>query len=261
MHRPPSVLAAAMLQVCVLTPWTAGAQSSDRLGPIPRFTWIEPGQARPVPHIAETEIGLSPAPMHGPEVDQYGHRIVVVGDPPSDCYGNPDPPACLHHNWLALLQSFSETELAAPPGGRSYRFLDFPSFSPWVSIRLDVRADGSGMLTTSWTDHNLEKGQSHAGGSSAGIPVQVVAGVERSIAESSFERLVADPSALQTKMVCTDGADWVFEAQVKDRYRYVARHSCDPDEADILAIGRILVDLARTATPDARFDHGRPPIP
>ena len=38
------------------------AQRGDPLGPAPKFEWIPPGEPRPIPRIAETIVGLDPAP-------------------------------------------------------------------------------------------------------------------------------------------------------------------------------------------------------
>jgi hypothetical protein len=265
MHQSGSALAvlvmALLTSVCVAAiPLEAHAQANDRFGPIPRFTWIDKGQPRPTPHIAETEVGIEPSPEHD-ETTRSGQKITVVNDPPSDCYDRSDGVACLRRNWLSILGSFGETELTAPAGERSYRFLEFPSFSPWVSIRLDVRADGSGVLTTSWVPFDPRHGPSKPARTSTEVSKSAAADAERAIAESAFGRLVGDPSALEDDHLCVDGADWVVEAYVMDRYRYVARHSCQKDEAEIRAISRILVALGRAATPDPRFDQGRPAIP
>jgi hypothetical protein len=241
--------------------WLPGPKMRDEYGPIPHFGWIEKGEPRPTPHIAETEFGLAPAPVLRTGIDPTGMKFTELGDPPSMCFRSGGA-ACLRRNWREVLKRFGDTELAAPPGARSYRFLGFPSFSDWVSVQLDVRPDGTGMLVTSWVDH--------ADGAAVGSGARPVTApvsqteteiVERGIARSAFGRMVADPSALWGQHACLDGATWVFEAYVRDRYRYVARHSCQAGEAQIKAMGKLLVDLARRKTPDARFEHGRPPIP
>jgi hypothetical protein len=223
----------------------------EGLGPIPKFTWIEAGQPRPTPHIAETAFGLAPPPVLGSGVDpKTGQKWVSEGDPPSDCYNQPDGAACLRRNWLELLHRFGETELAAPSGGRSYRAFTFPSFTRAAAVRLDIAPDGRGVLTSSWAPANWNAPVTPPVVKTAPVTRSEVEALERAVALSPFERIIADPSALEASgQVCVDGTSWVFEAVVGGRYRYVARHSCDLDEDEARKLTEALTDLARAKTP------------
>jgi hypothetical protein len=212
--------------------WATGdpsmAQRPDPFGPRPQFDWIKAGDPRPTPRIAETAIGIEPMAFLG-----------VVGTPgspgsgtswgpsPSDCYRAAQPVACLRRNWLAVLGVLGERELSAPASGRSYRLLLFPSFTPWISVRLDIQTDGSAKMAVSRALEDTTKGAKPLGRSSMNIDPKDVAAVETDLKVDGFERL--SPESERSATICTDGTSVVLEALVDGRYRYVARHSCQSD--------------------------------
>jgi hypothetical protein len=203
----------------------AAFRTHDRFGPIPRFGWIEAGQPRPTPHIAETTTGLSSN---------------------SSCYDRLDGVACLRRNWLGLLASFGETELTSQPNWRSYRLLQLPACSRLLAVRLDLRPDGSGLLTTAWTPPPSREGPTGAA-TRAQAPVSAAesTAVTAAFEHGGFNELIADPSALWRSGRVYDGVSWVLEAYVGGRYRYVARYSGLSDEAHVAALATPLLELAR----------------
>jgi hypothetical protein len=214
--------------------WMPNLAPSDAYGPIPRFHWIEAGQTRPAPHILDTEYGISP-----------GHA----------CLSHADGAGCLRHNWLALLGTLQESDLAAPIGWRSYRLIEMPSCSRYLSVRLDIRPDDSGALTTAWLPP--EAIGSHTQPTYVGPATRVTASVtrgqvdaiERAVARSGFADMIGDPSALWSQPRVFDGGTWVFEAYADGRYRYVARSSDQSNESQIRALAGAMVDLSRSKAP------------
>lgn len=204
------------------------AQHRDPFGPRPQFDWINAGESRPTPRIAETAIGIEPMPVLS-VTGTPGTRgsVTRLGPSPSECYNDIQPIACLRRNWLAVLGVLGEGELSAPAGGRSYRLLLFPSFAPWVSVRLDVRADGGGVMTISRASENTLEGAKPLGRRSKSIDAKDVDAVEADFEGGGFEHLSPEPEP--SAIVCLDGSDMVLEAVVGGRYRYVARHSCQSD--------------------------------
>lgn len=215
----PLLVVAALLAGCTERP---NFRTSDKLGPIPRFAWIEPGQPRPAPAIAEVAL---------------------------PCYRAADAPVCMRQAFRGALKQLGQRELAeASDGGRSYRYINDPACAAPLAIRLDVRADGSGLVTVSGRG-----GPPPARGVDWSLrtfvaPAGAVARVENALAHSAFERIAPDPRALATD-ACYDGQHDIFEAVRRGRYRYVHRQSCEPNHAEVKALGEAMVRLLPTPPP------------
>jgi hypothetical protein len=198
---------------------------ADRLGAIPRFSWLDENQVRPAPTIAVVTVGGWPAPEGA-------------------CFDRKDAASCLRRNWLSVLGLFGEGELRAPAGGRSYRFLLFPSFTPWVSQRLDVNPDGEGLLTTVVAGNPDTQDVAATWRRVRRLSERQVADIEGRIAEGSFIRIPPDARAyLPAKARCYDGADLVVEAYIGGRYRFVSRHDGEPDFEDVETLGATFLAL------------------
>lgn len=224
------------------------AWGSDPFGPRPVFDWIKAGDPRPTPRISETEIGIESMPVLSVtgKPGAVG-SVVSLGDPSSDCYHDRQALACLRRNWLAVLGVLREDELSTPSGGESYRLLLFPSFAPWVSVRLDVGADRTAVMTISKALHSTLKGDTPLGHSSASISARDVDAMESALKAASFEHLSPEPEP--SLNICMDGSDVVLEAVVDGRYRYIARHSCDSDFDQIWAMTVQIRTLAGLVDP------------
>ncbi len=225
----------------------------DHFGPVPRFNWIADGRIRPTPHIAEVEEGLASSPLLSVETDPAtGRTVKTIGASPSDCFYRLGGIACLRQNWLGILGTFKEGELTASEPARAYRFLEFPSFSDWLSFRVDLQADGSGTMTIRRVDHSKDV-QVLTETRTVNLFPADVAIIERSIKDSGFYRMTTDPSALLREHDCFDGEDFVVEAHVRGRYRYVARHNCEQGGEQLGVLGRDLAKIAWAKTHDPRL--------
>jgi hypothetical protein len=131
----------------------------------------------------------------------------------------------------------------------SYRFLWLRTFHHPVAIRLDLKADGTGVLTT--------KVSSGAGGYDPGVltvnksrllrPEQVRS-VLGQIKDSSFWSL----PVRERDRAGEDGSEWIFEGVKKDQYHVVSQWS--PKEGPIRKIGLLfIIDLAQMDIPKAEL--------
>jgi hypothetical protein len=131
----------------------------------------------------------------------------------------------------------------------SYRFLWLRTFHHPVAIRLDLKADGTGVLTT--------KVSNGAGGYDPGVlivnrsrllkPEQVLS-VLGQIKDSSFWSL----PVRDRDRAGEDGSEWIFEGVKKDQYHVVSQWS--PKTGPIRKIGLLfLIDLAQMDIPKAEL--------
>jgi hypothetical protein len=149
-------------------------------------------------------------------------------------------------NWYSkALKSLREPSLYEPErieGTQSYRFLWLRSFHHPVSVRLDIKADGTALLTTRIT--------SGAGGYDPGKLIQNrtrTISKERTdwflnrIDESNFWKL---PTVEKMDAEGLDGAQWIIEGTKKGKYHVVDRWS--PDKGEVRSIGlMMLLDFAK----------------
>lgn len=210
----------------------------DDLGPIPRFIWIKPDQRRPIPSITQVTVASGLALIRPRDANG---QIALRG-----CYRQLDPRGCLERNWRDFLSRFGAGELRAGPNERAYRFLALPNAvkSPtWTLATLQVRRDGTGDLEVTTRDSTLvsEKPWSDR---TRRIGAGDVAAFERALRWSAFTVVEADPRSLTVQKSCEDRSNYVFEMIVRERYRYVARRSCQADAARVKAWGARLLALA-----------------
>jgi len=150
---------------------------------------------------------------------------------------------------LSALKEPSLFEMRKALSYGSYRFLWLRTFHHPVAIRLDLKADGTGVLTT--------KVSSGAGGYDPGAltvnksrpltPEQVRSVLEQ-IKDSSFWSL----PVRERDRAGEDGSEWIFEGVKKDQYHVVSQWS--PKEGPIRKIGLLfLTDLAKMDIPKAEL--------
>ena len=118
--------------------------------------------------------------------------------------------ACRLGAWRELLTSRGHTELFAPAGARSYRYLvDHYTYGLGLKIvRLDIDAAGKATFTSSYPR-----------GRAAGrpVPAEVVAAFDAALARSRFSQA----GVQKLERVDCDGDETVFEAVVAGRYKVV----------------------------------------
>ena len=172
--------------------------------------------------------------------DWYSHELRVLDEPP-----------------------LSRESSAASPGSsssgvvESYRFLWLRTFDPPIAVRMDVKADGTGTVTTKVAD-----GQ-------AGFPETSKRVVEKrsrvltreqtgaflaQINRVNFWGIVTNIDPGDAMDVQTDGSEWVLEGVKGDKYHVVARWSPDVNRMHgckaIFDLGMTLaVDLAQLKIP------------
>jgi hypothetical protein len=226
-RRSLPALGLACVALCAVS-WPASAADPGPLPPAPRFDWMAPGQHRPAPRIASVTLGCDETPTQ----------------------------ACLDKSWSDLLAAFDQGPLTAPAGGRSYRMIWLRSFHAPVAVRIDVSAAGAAVLTTRWARRvNGEYGASGLQPAPAALTWGELGYLEDALKQNGFSQIVADESALPEgdQMICNDGAEWVIEAVVGDRYRYVSG-GCRRDQDRVLAIGLTFIKIARRRTPNVEFE-------
>ena len=150
-------------------------------------------------------------------------------------------------NWystqLKALEEPSLLEFAAKPSCESYRFLWLRTFHHPVAIRLDVRADGTGVLST--------KVSSGAGGYGPG---HLIENISRPVFREQVQALLrhlnkADywslPSYKETGG--NDGAQWIIEGVKQGKYHVVDRWS--PESGPIHELGLMMIRMAQMNIP------------
>jgi hypothetical protein len=152
-------------------------------------------------------------------------------------------------NWysrdLRALQEPSLFSARASMPNDSYRFLWLRTFHPPVAVRLALKADGTGLLTT--------KVASGEGGYNPGIlsantsrllTKEQVHIVLMQVKDSDFWSL----PTMTNDQTGTDGSEWIFEGASKGIYHVVSRWS--PGKGPIRKIGVFfLFDLAQMDIP------------
>jgi hypothetical protein len=146
---------------------------------------------------------------------------------------------------LEVLQEPSLLELAKNPASESYRFLWLRTFHHPVTVRLDVRADGIGVLTT--------KVASGAGGFRPG---HLIENMSRPLTREQTQAFLARltkvgfwslPSPVNDQ-TGTDGSQWIIEGVKEGKYHVVDRWL--PDKGAVRELGLYLaVGLAQMNVP------------
>jgi hypothetical protein len=126
-----------------------------------------------------------------------------------DC-APPGVNACRLAAWRELLSSRGEAELAAPAGGRSYRYMaDIYAHGLGLKIvRLDVDAAGKGTIT--WS---RPRGRP----SSHPVSASTLAAFDTALAASRFDKA----GVQRVERIACDGDETVFEAVAGGRYKEV----------------------------------------
>jgi len=146
--------------------------------------------------------------------------------------------------YLEALHEPSLSELSKSQKTQTYRFLWLRSFHHPVSVRLDIKADGSSTLTT-----KVSSGQ---GGYEPGKLIQdSIRTIKKEqtdwflgrIEEMKFWSLPTEGSQ-EENVIGVDGAEWILEGVEDSKYHLVDRWS--PEKGAVRALGIImLIDLAR----------------
>jgi hypothetical protein len=156
---------------------------------------------------------------------------------------------------LKVLKEPSLLELAKDGHSESYRFLWLRTFHHPIAVRLDVKPDGTGNLTT-------KVGSGHAGFPRTGG--QVVENVSRSLTHEQTGAFLAKvdelrfwsvPSHIQGDQTGTDGSEWIIEGAKAGKYHVAARWSPDspppPNKRAVRELGLALaIELAQMNIPE-----------
>jgi hypothetical protein len=155
-----------------------------------------------------------------------------------------------YSNNLTALKEPSLFALRETQSLESYRFVWLRTFHHPVAIRLDLKADGTGILTT--------KIASGAGGYNPGALVvkqtrllasEEIQSVLKRVTESNFWSL---STTWAEDRRGEDGSEWIFEGVRKNQYHVVTKWA--PKEGPIHQIGLLfLVTLARLDIPQKEF--------
>ena len=149
-----------------------------------------------------------------------------------------------YSKFLTAMREPSLWEASKTQKTQTYRFLWLRSFDHPVSIRLDVKADGTALLTT-----KVSRGQ---GGYEPGrlitnrtqrLDRERTSWVLGRIEELKFWTLPTNPPP-DPDVVGVDGAQWIFEGVKDGTYHVVDRWS--PEKGEVRSLGiMMLLDLAR----------------
>ena len=154
---------------------------------------------------------------------------------------------------LKALEEPSLFELAKIPAAQSYRFLWLRSFDHPIAVRLDIKADGTGVLTTKMTS---QKGGVEPGtlieNNTKPVTAEQTQAFLKKIEQVQFWSLTAEthdptePPGLNQNIA--DGADWIIEGVHAGKYHVVKRWS--PETGPIRELGIALVfELAEMNIP------------
>jgi len=165
---------------------------------------------------------------------------------------SPNLDKLLIDSYSAQLKAFKEPslfELSKSPTAQSYRFLWLRTFHHPIAVRLDIKADGAGILTTKVT--------SGAGGYEPGTLIenskkpltsQQTHAFLAKIQQTNFWLL---PTATNDQRG-NDGSQWMIEGVNAGRYHVVTRWS--PKTGPIRDLGITLaIDLAGLNIPKDEF--------
>jgi hypothetical protein len=159
-----------------------------------------------------------------------------------------------YSNELMVLKEPSLLEFAKDADAESYRFLWLRTFHHPVAIRLDVKRDGTGILTTK------------IGSGSAGFPHtggKVIENTSRALSREQVQSFLTRldrsefwsvPSHIKGDQTGTDGSEWIIEGVKRSNYHVVARWSPGepplPQKRAVRELGLALaIDLAQLKIP------------
>jgi hypothetical protein len=145
---------------------------------------------------------------------------------------------------LKFLGDMSFLELSKNSAADSYRFLWLRTFSHPVSVRLDIQADGSGVLTTK------------VGGGKGGYPRdtdRTIDNKSRTLTPALVEGFLTlvdrvqfwqVPSYVVGDQTGTDGSFWIVEAAHAGKYHVAARWTPDSKSSSKRAVRELGLALA-----------------
>jgi hypothetical protein len=136
--------------------------------------------------------------------------------------------ACTREAWLAFLRGCRAGELAAPPGGRAYRWIWINDIAPGC-VELTVQPDGSGELRS-----NLHR-------KPRPVTAANVAAFEAQLARSPFGS-TPEQDPLDRATILDYPPEQLMEALVDGRYHFVHRIVGMPET--IWQAGKMLERLA-----------------
>lgn len=154
--------------------------------------------------------------------------------------------AAWYSSQLRALQEPSLLALKETPSSESYRFLWLRSFHHPIAIRLEVKPDGSGILTT--------KVANGAGGFSPGVLSENGSHLLTQERTQAFLSLVDRLNFWNTPNPVndqkgTDGSQWIIEGVKGGHYHVVDRWS--PKSGVVRELGQMLAfDLAKMNIPE-----------
>ena|ERR1035437_7184460 len=150
---------------------------------------------------------------------------------------------------LKALEEPSLFELAKTPTAQSYRFLWLRSFHHPIAVRLDIKADGTGILTTKVT--------SGAGGYEPGTLIENTTKPLTTHQTQAFLAKIQQtnfwllPTATNDQKG-TDGSQWMIEGVNSGKYHFVKRWS--PETGPIRELGiSLAIELAGMNIPKDEF--------
>jgi hypothetical protein len=172
--------------------------------------------------------------------DWYSHELRVLGEPP-----------------------LSRESSGASPGSssdgvvESYRFLWLRTFDPPIVVRMDVKADGTGMVTAKVADGQAgfpDTSNRVVENRSRALTREQTAAFLALINRTNFWSIATNIDPGDAMDVQTDGSEWVLEGAKGGKYHVVARWSPDVNRMHgckaIFDIGMSLaVDLAQLQIP------------
>lgn len=176
---------------------------------------------------------------------------------PPEVLGETEQSSHFKEQWysdqLRALKEPSLWEQSKTQKSQTYRFLWLRSFHNPISVRLDVREDGSGLLTTKVTSGQggYKPGKLVTNKTGVLTREQTAWAVEQ-IKETGFWGLQSHentkegvgPNGEKTVEVRADGAQWIFEGVNNGKYQVADRWS--PQNGPVRDLGIImLVDLAK----------------
>jgi len=172
--------------------------------------------------------------------DWYSHELRVLDEPP-------------------LSRESSGASPGSSSGGvvGSYRFLWLRTFDPPIVVRMDVKADGTGTVTTKVADGQAgfpETSKRVVEKRSRALTREQAGAFLVQINRTNFWGIATNIDPGDAMDVQTDGSEWVLEGVTGDKYHVVARWSPDVNRMHgckaIFDLGMALaVDLAQLKIP------------
>jgi hypothetical protein len=175
---------------------------------------------------------------------------------PEKAFGD-DP---IMYNWysgiLKILKEPSLLEQAHSTSSESYRFLWLRTFHHPISVRLEVKADGTSIVTTK------------VGNGAAGFPYTnkgLPRNVSRPLAQGETQALLALVAKVGFWSIPTylkdpsgnDGSEWIVEAAKEGKYHVAARWSpaSNPSSTKrpVSDLGLAFINIGQLKIPDEEF--------